>query len=57
MVKPDSMADLMRLGTLTRQAARFLEASAAGLNDMVAGGPQTGGKLQSMRWSSAVPSG
>jgi len=35
--------DLVRLGTLTRPAVRFLEASVvAGLNILVAGGPQSG---------------
>ena len=39
VVKADSMDDLLRLGTLTTQAARFLEAAvAAGLNVLVARG-------------------
>ncbi len=38
-----SLDELVQLGTLTRQAARFLEASvAAGLNVIVAGGTQAG---------------
>ncbi|PKW27134.1 CpaF family protein [Phycicoccus duodecadis] len=43
VVKADSMDDLVRLGTLTPQAARFLEAAVvAGLNILVAGGTQAG---------------
>ena len=37
------MDDLVRLGTLTRQAAQFLEAAVvAGLNILAAGGTQAG---------------
>ena len=37
------LAELVRLGTLTEQAARFLETSvAAGLNILVSGGTQAG---------------
>ncbi|XVX21454.1 CpaF family protein [Actinomycetota bacterium] len=43
VVKADRLADLVRLGTLTDQAARFLEAAVvAGLNILVAGGTQAG---------------
>ncbi len=43
VVRADHLDDLVRLGTLTQQAARFLEASVvAGLNILVAGGTQTG---------------
>ena len=43
IVKADSLDDLVRLGTLTRQAARFLEAAVvSGLNVLVAGGTQAG---------------
>lgn len=43
VVKADHLDDLVRLGTLTKQAARFLEAAvASGLNILVAGGTQAG---------------
>ena len=43
VVRADRLEDLVRLGTLTNPAARFLEASvAAGLNILVAGGTQAG---------------
>jgi pilus assembly protein CpaF len=43
VVKADSLDDLVRLGTLTAQAGRFLEAAvAAGLNVLVTGGTQAG---------------
>lgn len=43
VVRADSLEDLVRLGTLTRPAARFLDAAvAAGLNILVAGGTQSG---------------
>jgi hypothetical protein len=43
VVKADHLEDLVRLGTLTRPAVRFLEASVvAGLNILVAGGTQSG---------------
>ena len=45
MVKADHLEDLVRLGTLTRAAARFLDAAVvAGLNILVAGGTQEGMK-------------
>ncbi len=43
VVKADHLDDLVALGTLTRQAARFLEAAVvSGLNVLVAGGTQAG---------------
>ena len=43
VVKADHLDDLVVLGTVTRQAARFLEAAvASGLNILVAGGTQAG---------------
>ena len=43
VVRADHLDDLVRLGTLTAQAARFLEACVvAGLNILVAGGTQAG---------------
>jgi pilus assembly protein CpaF len=40
---PDPLEDLVFLGTLTRAAARFLDAAVvAGLNILVAGGTQAG---------------
>lgn len=43
VVRADRLADLVTLGTLTDQAARFLEASVqAGLNILVSGGTQAG---------------
>lgn len=43
VVKATHLEDLVRLGTLTEHAARFLEASVrAGLNVLVAGGTQAG---------------
>ncbi len=45
VVAADELADLVRLGTLSAQAARFLEAAvASGLNILVAGGTQTASK-------------
>lgn len=43
VVAADELADLVRLGTLTEDAARFLEAAVvSGLNILVAGGTQAG---------------
>jgi pilus assembly protein CpaF len=43
VVRADSLDDLVRLGTLTARAARFLEAAVvAGLNVLVSGGTQAG---------------
>ena len=56
VVKADRLEDLVRLGTLTRPAARFLEASvAAGLNIIVAGGTQAGKTTLLNCLSAAVP--
>ena len=56
VVKADRLEDLVRLGTLTRPAARFLEASvAAGLNILVAGGTQAGKTTLLNCLSSAIP--
>ncbi len=43
VVKADHLDDLVRLGTVTRPAAKLLEACVmAGLNILVAGGTQAG---------------
>ena len=56
VVKADSMDDLVRLGTLSRQAARFLEAAvASGLNLLVAGGTQAGKTTLLNCLAAAVP--
>lgn len=56
VVKADRLEDLVRLGTLTRPAARFLEASvAAGLNVLVAGGTQAGKTTLLNCLSAAIP--
>lgn len=56
VVKADRLEDLVRLGTLTRPAARFLEASvAAGLNILVAGGTQAGKTTLLNCLSAAIP--
>lgn len=56
VVKADRLQDLVRLGTLTRPAARFLEASvAAGLNVLVAGGTQAGKTTLLNCLSAAIP--
>ena len=56
VVKADSMDDLVRLGTITRQAGRFLEAAvAAGLNVLVAGGTQAGKTTLLNCLAAAVP--
>ena len=57
MVKADHLDDLVRLGTLTRPAARFLDASvAAGLNILVAGGTQAGKTTMLNCLAAAIPS-
>lgn len=57
VVKADHLEDLVRLGTLTRGAARFLDASVvAGLNILVAGGTQSGKTTMLNCLSSAIPS-
>lgn len=56
VVKADRLEDLVRLGTVTRPAARFLEASvAAGLNILVAGGTQAGKTTLLNCLSAAIP--
>lgn len=56
VVKADRLEDLVRLGTLTRGAARFLEAAvASGLNVLVAGGTQAGKTTLLNCLSSAIP--
>ncbi len=56
VVKADSMDDLVRLGTLTRQAGHFLEAAvASGLNILVAGGTQAGKTTMLNCLASAIP--
>jgi pilus assembly protein CpaF len=57
VVKADHLEDLVRLGTLTRAAARFLDAAVvAGLNILVAGGTQAGKTTMLNCLSSAIPS-
>jgi pilus assembly protein CpaF len=57
VVKADHLEDLVRLGTLTRAAVRFLDASVvAGLNILVAGGTQSGKTTMLNCLSSAIPS-
>jgi pilus assembly protein CpaF len=57
VVKADHLEDLVRLGTLTRGAARFLDAAVvAGLNILVAGGTQAGKTTMLNCLSSAIPS-
>ncbi|MGL4743269.1 MAG: CpaF family protein [Dermatophilaceae bacterium] len=56
VVKADSLDDLVRLGTMSRQAARFLEAAVvAGLNVLVAGGTQAGKTTMLNCLAAAVP--
>lgn len=56
VVKADRLEDLVRLGSLTRPAARFLEASVvAGLNILVAGGTQAGKTTLLNCLSAAIP--
>lgn len=56
VVKADRLDDLVRIGTLTGQAARFLEAAvAAGLNILVAGGTQAGKTTLLNCLSAAIP--
>ncbi len=56
VVKADSMDDLVRLGTVSAQAARFLEAAVvAGLNILVAGGTQAGKTTLLNCLSAAIP--
>lgn len=56
VVKADHLDDLVRLGTLTRQSAKFLEACVvSGLNILVAGGTQSGKTTMLNCLSSAIP--
>lgn len=56
VVKADHLDDLVRLGTLTRPAARFLQAAVvAGLNILVAGGTQAGKTTLLNCLSAAIP--
>lgn len=56
IVKADDLDDLVRLGTMTRQAARFLEAAvASGLNVLVAGGTQAGKTTMLNCLAAAIP--
>jgi pilus assembly protein CpaF len=56
VVKADSLDDLVRLGTVSRQAAAFLEAAVvAGLNVLVSGGTQAGKTTMLNCLASAVP--
>jgi len=57
VVKADHLDDLVALGSLTRQAARFLEAAVvSGLNILVAGGTQAGKTTLLNCLSAAIPS-
>lgn len=57
VVKADHLDDLVALGTLTRQAARFLAAAVvSGLNILVAGGTQAGKTTLLNCLSAAIPS-
>ena len=56
VVKADHLEDLVRLGTLTKEAATFLQAAVtAGLNILVAGGTQAGKTTLLNCLSSALP--
>lgn len=56
VVKADHLDDLVRLGTLTKECANFLQASvAAGLNVLVAGGTQAGKTTLLNCLSAAIP--
>ncbi|WP_122263370.1 CpaF family protein [Ornithinimicrobium cerasi] len=56
VVAADDLADLVRLGSLTQQAARFLEAAvASGLNILVAGGTQAGKTTTLNCLAAAIP--
>src|SRR5690606_25675429 len=56
VVAADDLSDLVRLGSLTAHAARFLEAAvAAGLNILVAGGTQAGKTTMLNCLAAAVP--
>jgi len=56
IVKADNLDDLVRLGTMTRQSATFLEAAvASGLNVLVAGGTQAGKTTMLNCLAAAIP--
>ncbi len=56
VVKADHLDDLVRLGTLTRPAARFLDAAVvSGLNILVAGGTQAGKTTMLNCLAAAIP--
>ena len=56
VVKADHLDDLVRLGSLTRQSATFLEAAvASGLNILVAGGTQAGKTTMLNCLAAAIP--
>ncbi len=56
VVKADHLDDLVRLGTVSKQAATFLEAAvASGLNILVAGGTQAGKTTLLNCLSAAIP--
>ena len=56
VVAADELADLVRLGSLTDQAARFLDAAVgSGLNILVAGGTQAGKTTMLNCLAAAVP--
>lgn len=56
IVRANSVEDLIRFGTITVQAARFLEASvAAGLNVVVSGGTQAGKTTMLNCLAAAIP--
>ncbi len=58
VVRASALDDLVQLGTLTGQAARFLEAAVvSGLNILVAGGTQAGKTTMLNCLSAAIPSG
>lgn len=58
LLRAHRLADLVALGSLTPQAARFLEASVrAGLNILVAGGTQAGKTTMLNCLAAAVPGG
>ena len=58
VVRATSLEDLVQLGTLSGQAARFLEAAvSSGLNVLVAGGTQAGKTTMLNCLSAAIPSG
>ena len=58
VVRADHLDDLVGLGTLTKQAATFLDAAvASGLNVLVAGGTQAGNTSRELRHPHVTPVG